>query len=121
MRTSFKTKTEYNYKMMIAGKERVVESITLTQIPNAERWSISVKESKRVFREVALKIISNSDNLLFEEIEFLRNVYRMSFDEFGECLGLPIEEIIRFRKTQGSVDSEKSNKIRSLLKLKSLN
>ncbi len=120
MKTTFKTKNEYNYKMMIAGKERIVDSITLTQIPNAERWSISVKESKRDFREIAKEIISSSDNLLFEEIEFLRNVYRMSFDELGEYLGLPLEEVIKFRKTQGSVDSEKSSKIKSLLKLKTL-
>lgn len=120
MRTPFKTRTEYNYKMMIAGKERVVENITLVQLPETDRWSISVKESKRVFKEVAQKIISSQDNLLFEEVEFLRNLYRLSFDELGECLNWALEEVVKFRKTQGILDKDNSLKIKNLIKSKQL-
>lgn len=118
MKTKFKTQTETNYKMNIAGKERVIPEIIFTILPGSENLSISVKEFRKVSQVVSNEALSPQNLLNYQEVEFLRNFYKLKIEEIAKHLSLPESTVAVWRKKEGDLNQSLSDSLKTLFKSK---
>lgn len=68
-----------NYKMIIAGKERVIPEVNLSQSRvNPEKLILSNSELSKISSLVVMDILTNDSLLSLEELEFLRNHFELT-------------------------------------------
>lgn len=68
-----------NYKMIIAGKERVIPEVNLSQSrANPEKLILSNSEFSKISSLVVMDILTNDSLLSLEELEFLRNHFEFN-------------------------------------------
>lgn len=99
-----KTKVEKNYKIMIAGKERIISYVTLTESRFGGRYNIQDKEFHRISFFVSKEICFSEDVLSLDELEFLRNTFDFNQYEIADVLGLTNSALSKwkmFKKDKG--------------------
>lgn len=106
------TMVQTNFKKIVAGKERILPEIHLVKTSGSKSWSISALEIKRTSRIVAQQIIESSEDITFEELEFLKNLYSVSYLGLSRILDIDEKTIMSRRKQDGTYDNLKSWKIR---------
>lgn len=82
------TKVEKNYKIMIAGRERIIPYIILVKSRFDGGFNIQDNEFRRISFIVSKEICFSKEVLNLEELEFLRNTFKLNQYEVAEVLGV---------------------------------
>jgi DNA-binding transcriptional regulator YiaG len=97
-----RTRTEKAYRMYIAGKERTLAEVTLTESPFDKKWAISVAEHRKINNLVCGEILSQlTTPFLFEELEFVRKYLQVSQTEVAKILEKDESTVSKWKKQQG--------------------
>lgn len=68
-----------NYKMIIAGKERIIPEVNLSKSrANPEKLILSNSELSKISSLVVVDILTNDSLLSLEELDFLRNHFKLN-------------------------------------------
>ncbi|WP_413613358.1 hypothetical protein [Bdellovibrio sp. HCB-110] len=104
-RSKLTTKTEHNYKMLVAGKERILPEIIFTVSPFDGGKTISATEYKRIYSVVCAEVLSDLQTpLIYEELELLRKHFQITQSEVAKILGLDESTVSKWRKQQGALE-----------------
>lgn len=107
------TKTEKNYKMMIAGKERIIPEVILTESRSGNgTFVLTNSEHKKISLHVFYNEIMNEKTITLEELEFLRNLSESTANEV--LRGLPNHITINYLKNHiGDLTETEVNTIKT--------
>ena len=106
IRTPLKTETVQNYKMLIAGRERILPEVVFTISPfDDKEKGISAEEYKRIYAIISKDILAKLETpLKYEELEVLRKHFQVTQAEVAKVLGVDESTVSKWRKAHGDMD-----------------
>lgn len=106
VRTPLKTVTEKNYKMFVAGRERILPEVVFTVGAfDEDDKGISAAEYKRIYAVLSKDILAKLEApLLYEELELLRKHFNVTQAEVAKVLGVDESTVSKWRKQQGAME-----------------
>ncbi|MEK2645225.1 hypothetical protein [Bdellovibrio sp. BCCA] len=108
-RKKLSTEIEHDYKMLIAGRERVLPTVVFTISPFDKGRTISATEYKRLYAIVCKEILSDiTKPLLYEELELLRRYFQVTQSEIANALEVDESTVSKWRKQHGVLESRNS-------------
>lgn len=95
-----KTRIEKDYKLIMAGKERIIPYVQLTESRFGGKFLISNDEFQRISFIVSNQVCSSKDLLTLDELEFLRSTFRLTQSEVAAAIEINESTISKWKNTK---------------------